>query len=597
MMRSFDLNLTAMSLLALIVGMFLIYNTMTFSVMQRKVHLGVLRSLGVTRGEVFRLVLGEALWLGGIGTVAGVGLGILMGWGLVDLVSRTINDLYFVVSVRRLDLSPVVLGKGVFLGIAASVCASFLPALEATRSQPVSLLRRSSQEMDIRARIPFLTLMGLTTLCAGAIILLVPSRNIILGYAGIVPLILGFAWLTPLALLVFSRLLARPLRSVFGLLGSMAARNLYAQLSRISVAVAALGLAVAATVGVGTTVSSFRSTVVHWLERRLEADVYISAPGFVSRRNDADLPSGLADAVSRLPGYRGMNYYREIQVRSEGRTMTVIGARIEPHSREGFAFKEGDPETIWPALEAGEAVLVSEPFAFRHEVEMGDTLMLPTDRGEREFAVAGIFYDYGSDLGTVTMTHEAFTRWWDDPHLSGIAVFLNEKADIEAFMDRVRHLSDGELQVRTNRTLREKSIEIFDRTFVIATVLQLLAVAVAFIGVLSALMAIQLERGRELAILRAGGFTPRQMGSLVVLQSAVTGFCSGLLSLPLGGVLAWVLIYIINRRSFGWTLRFDLDASVFLQALGIALAAAVVAGLYPALKLAFGPLAAALREE
>ena len=164
-------------------------------------------------------------------------------------------------------------------------------------------------------------------------------------------------------------------------------------------------------------------------------------------------------------------------------------------------------------------------------------------------------------------------------------------------MKLVRGLSKADLLVRTNRALREKSIEIFDRTFLIANVLQLLAIAVAFIGVLSALMAIQLERSRELAILCACGFTPRQIGSLVMLQSAVAGLCAGILSLPLGSVLAWTLIHIINQRSFGWTLRFELDASVFAEAVALALIAAVVAGVYPALKLAAKPLAAALREE
>jgi putative ABC transport system permease protein len=195
------------------------------------------------------------------------------------------------------------------------------------------------------------------------------------------------------------------------------------------------------------------------------------------------------------------------------------------------------------------------------------------------------------------MTHKTYLRWWNDTKLSGVAVYLNSDTDIEHFMSRVRNLSAGDLRVRTNRTLRERSIEIFDRTFLIANVLQLLAIAVAFIGVLSALMAIQLERSREMAILRAGGFTPRQMGVLVMLQSGVTGLCAGILSLPLGIVLAWTLIHIINQRSFGWTLRFVLYAPVCLEAVLLALSAALVAGAYPALKLSTSPLAAALREE
>jgi putative ABC transport system permease protein len=597
MVSAFNLNLTAMSLLALIVGMFLIYNTMTFSVMRRRVHLGLLRSMGTTRGEIFRIVLAEALWLGGMGAAAGVGLGILMAHGLVDMISRTINDLYFVVTVRQLEFTPFILGKGLVLGLGASILASFSPAREAMRSPPVSMLKRSLQETNFREKILLISAAGVLAILAGILILFLPPRSVVLGYTGILFLILGFAWLTPLVLLFIARFVNLPMRVLFGLVGSMVARGLRGQMSRVSVAVAALGLAVAATVGVATTVSSFRSTVVDWLERRLEADVYISAPGSVSRLNDADLPEGLVEKIPNLSGFRGMNFFRESQVRLNDRIVIISGASIEPHSRSRYAFKEGVPESIWQALDRDGAVIVSEPFAFQNEVKVGDTLILPTDKGKANFPVAGIYYDYGSDLGVVTMKHETYTRWWNDSGLSGIAVYVEEGTDIEDFMNQVRSLTNADLQVRTNRMLREKSIEIFDRTFMIANVLQFLAVAVAFIGVLSALMAIQLERSRELAILCAIGFTPRQTGFLVILQSALAGACAGILSLPLGSVLAWTLIYIINQRSFGWTLRFETNTSVFLEAVLLAFAAALVAGLYPALKLSARSPAAALREE
>ncbi len=597
MVKAFNINLTAMSLLALIVGMFLIYNTMTFSVMRRKVHLGLLRSLGTTRGEIFRMVLGEACWLGLLGTAAGVGLGILMARGLVDLISRTINDLYFVISVRKIDLSPFILGKGFILGLGASIIASFFPAREAMRSPPVSMLKRSLQETDLLSKIPFLSAAGATAVMAGVMILLIPSRSILLGYAGILLLIIGFAWLTPLALLFVARFLTLPMQRIFGLMGSMVARGLRTQISRISVAVAALGLAVAATVSVSTTVESFRSTVMDWLGRRLEADIYISAPGLVSRRSDADLPDGLVEAIPSLSGYRGMNFFREAQVRFNDSTIIVFGAWIEPYSRERYTFKEGVPDTIWPALDQGGAVIVSEPFAFQNNMNVGNKLILPTDRGRASFSIVGIYYDYGSDLGTVTMTYDTYRKWWNDAGLSGIAVYVREGTDLEHFMKQVRGLTNADLLVRTNRTLRERSVEIFDRTFLIANVLEFLAVAVAFIGVLSALMAIQLERSRELAILGAVGFTPCQIGFLVMLQSALAGLCAGIFSLPLGNILAWALIYVINQRSFGWTLRFELNTPAFVEAILLALTAALVAGVYPALKLSATPLAAGLREE
>ncbi|HEY7214024.1 MAG TPA: ABC transporter permease, partial [Thermoanaerobaculia bacterium] len=264
-----------------------------------------------------------------------------------------------------------------------------------------------------------------------------------------------------------------------------------------------------------------------------------------------------------------------------------------------FELKEGRPDEVWPAFQRGGAVLVSEPFAYRTGTRRGGTVRLRTARGDRAFPVAGVYYDYVSDRGIVLMSRATYLRDWNDPSLSGFSLDLAPGADPDRFVEGLRRTigSDRALSIQSNRSLKRLSLAIFDRTFLITGVLRLLAGLVAFIGVLSSLMALQLERSRELGVLRANGLTPGQVWQLMTSQTGLMGFAAGLLSLPVGLALAAIMIYIVNRRSFGWTIRMEVSPGVLLQALLLALAAALLAGLYPAYKMARTPPAVALREE
>lgn len=602
MTRAFRTNLTALSLLALVVGMFLIYNTMTFSVVQRRAQLGRMRALGVTRGELFALVLGEAAVLAVVGTVGGLLLGILLGRGLVGLVTRTVNDLYFVVSVRHLALEPLTLAKGLVLGVGATLAAALMPAWEAARSQPAVTMRRSSVEDVARGRAPWLALGGLLLLALGGVLLALPTHALPPAFVGLFAVVLGAALLVPWATEKLASALAGPLGVAFGLLGRMAARGVTASLSRTAVALAALMVAVATTVGVGLMVTSFRQTVVTWLDASLQADVYVSPPSLVARRGDATLLPEVVEQVRSTPGVALSTTIRTVEVRVDGQPTELLVTDFAqlPPARRPYHFKGGDAEAIWKQVEAApDTVLVSEPFAFHRRVRPGGTVRLATDHGPRDFRVAGIYFDYGSDVGTVLMPRASYERHFNDRGVSGVGLLAAPGEDVDALVARVRERVGGSqtVHVRPNRALREASLEVFDRTFTITHVLRLLAVGVAFIGVLSALMALQLERAREFAVLRATGLTPGQLWGLVSLQTGVLGTLAGLFALPLGVALAYILVHVINQRSFGWTLRLMVSPDVLGQAVALALLAALLAGLHPAWKMARANPALALREE
>jgi putative ABC transport system permease protein len=600
MTRAFRLNLTALSLLALVCGLFLIYNTMTFSVVQRRGLIGTLRALGVTRREVFALVLGEALVVALLGTAAGLGAGVLLGRGLVRLVTRTINDLYFVVSVRELTVPATTLLEGAAIGIGATLLAALVPALEATQAPPRAVLSRSALEARLRRALPRATALGFGLLILGGVLLALPGELLVVSFAGLFAVILGCALLAPIATVGLMRLLRRPLGGLLGVLGKMAANGVVASLSRTAVAIAALVIAVSVTVGVGVMIASFRQTVVRWLEMSLQADVFVSAPTRAGGFRGAAIDPEVAGRAAALAGVERVSSIRRVEIPSPAGPvrLVVIGTDVTG-GRRTFELKDGRPGEAWPAFQDGGAVLVSEPFAHRTGVGRGSTLRLRTERGDQGFPVAGVYYDYASDRGIVLMSRRTYLRWWNDPKLSGFSLDLTPGADPDRVVALLRRTIGGEggLSIQSNRSLKKISLEIFDRTFLITGVLRLLAGFVAFIGVLSSLMALQLERARELGVLRANGMTPGQVWQLVTSQTGLMGLAAGLLSIPVGLTLATIMIYVVNRRSFGWTIRMEVGPQVLLEALALALAAALLAGVYPAFKMSRTSPALALREE
>ena len=603
MTRAFELNLTALSLLALMVGMFLIYNTVTFSVVQRRALLGTLRCVGVTRGQVAALVLAEAAVISLIGSLVGLALGVLLGRGLVNLVTRTINDLYFVVTVRSLMIDPVVLFRGFTLGVVATLLSAAVPALEATLTPPRAVLRRSSVEDRARRLLMILAGAGLGLIVVGLGLLWLPWGSgpiggLVLAFTALFAIVIGAALLAPLLTVVMMRL-ARPLLGkIFGMLGRMAARDVEAHLSRTAVAVAALMVAVSVTIGVGMMVGSFRQTVVAWLSQSLVADVYVSAPTNTANRIDTTLEPELVSRLGAVAGVATLTRFRSVQVETIAGPTTLVAVDAGgERGRSALRFREGGDDATWAAWDGG-AILISEPLAFRSGLGRGDTLTLRTDRGPRDFLIAGVYYDYTSDRGVIRLRYEDYRAAWDDAAISSLALYATPGTDIDGLVARLRGAAEGaEVVIGSNRALREGTLAIFDRTFAITAVLQLLATIIAFIGILSALMALQLERSRELGMLRANGLTPVQLWGLVLGQTSLIGLAAGLLAAPLGLTLGLVLIYVINRRSFGWSLDLSLEPTLFLQALLVALTAALLAGIYPAWKMGRTSPAAALRDE
>ncbi len=620
MTQAFELNLRALALLALLCGSFLVYGTITFSVVERRPQIGLLRALGVSRRAVLTRVLVDVATLAALGTALGALGGIGLAHGLVRLVTRTVSDLYFATSVRRIDLDPWSLLQALGLGLGLAIVAGLRPALEATRVAPRLSLRSADSE-SAGSRRALAAAVGATMLAAGALGLALAGRNLVASFGTLFVAILGFSLLVPTCVALVARAL-EPLVRGRGIATRMAARGMAHSLGRTGVALSALTLAVATTIGIGVMVSSFRDSVSVWLGDTLRQDLYVSAAlpspdGGGGERVPWD-PALLA-TVRALPGVASIHTVRRVTVDSvvEGSRGSTPEAEVSSlptevtaldTDRSGFdgyrllGAEKGAHDRLWTAFSSQGAALISEPLAYHRELAVGDPVTLETDRGPITLAIVGIYRDYSTDRGEVLLHRATWDRYFDDPRIDGASIQAAEgmsDADLEELRDRVAAAlpASPPFDVRSARGLRSAALDVFDRTFLITGVLRLLAGIIAFLGVLSALLALLLERRRHHAVLRALGLSGRELRNLLLLETSALGVIAGLLAVPLGLGLAWAMIHILNRRSFGWSMEMSLSPELLVQGVGLAWLAAFLAGLLPARQLLRSSPAPALRAD
>lgn len=579
MSRAFFLNLQALSLLSLLVSVLLVYNIMSFLVVQRQPQLARLRTLGVTGRELGALVLAEAAALAAVGTLLGEPLGVLLGRGLVRLVTRTVDDLYFAVEVTALAVSPWVLAKGAALALGASLLAAWGPARWAARTRSRSLLEHQARRATAGAFA--LGLLGLGASWVG----LLRFSGLASSLASMFVLIAGLALVTPELVRRCNTLVER----VPGpLTWRLAARSAGRNLSRTGVALAALMVAVSATVGIGVMVQCFRGSLVRWLEHTLSADVYVGWADRNAARTGRPLPPELVERLAALPQVETYSLQRS----TEAGEIALSAVQLNERGKRGYRLLEGS----WEGFDEG-AVLLSEPLARRLGLATGSALRLRTLEGPRDFRVAGVFLDYVSDTGYALMALAVLRRDFGDQGVSALALDARP-GQLEPLLAEIRRtLGDRPLQARANRSIKQLSLEIFERTFAVTGVLRLLAVVIAFAGMLSALLALQLERVKEFAILRCLGLTPADVRGLVRLETTLAGLWCGLLAVPAGLLLAYAMVHFINRRAFGWSLDFEIPWLVLAQAPLLALSSAWLAAWLAAREAGRLDPGAGLREE
>jgi len=573
MTRAFRLNLTVLSLIALLVGLYLIFQALDGAVVRRRGEIAILRSLGVEEGTMQRLWLLESALLG----VIGGGLGVLLGWAgaqaSVRMVGQTVNALYFNTTVAAADLSPREALLGVALGLAASLVAGWWPARLAARTPPAQILQRSAPPAAAtspRRRL----LLGTTCLVLGLIASRLPAVPLeggggfpLAGYAA------AFLWIFGGGLACGS--LLRPLARLAAGWGdrSAVARVALAQLRRPSgrhvLAVAALHCAIGMTAGMAILVASFDRTVRTWVDRSLQADLYVSSDGAQSAGADNRLSAAAARALVDHPAVEAAGRLVAVPIELDGKPTQLNGADLAlVRARSDLPWVQApeDDAVFDPARNAGLA-LVSESFSERFKVARGAVLRVPTPAGPQSLRIAGIFADYGNERGSIMVERTRMNAWFGDERVTSLSLWLRPGVDADGLRAELLQTYPG-LSVLTNARLRAEILRIFRQTFAITYALEIIGVVVAVIGLALTLTSVLLDRRNDLTTLRALGFKRRELARAAAIEGAAlaAGAVAGGLALSLA--LGWLLIYVINKQSFGWTLGFSLPWGQ-LAALGV----------------------------
>lgn len=601
--RGFRINLTALSLLSLVVGAFLVHETMRLSVTARRPWFGVLRALGVQGHQLGRVVAGEALALGLIGSALGAVLGALAADVLLVPLVRTLNDHYATFSLQHVALDPWLIVGCIALGGAVAMLAGLGPAIAAARVSARDVLVPARAAAATTAP-PWRALGWIAGLGALAMVLLLTvGDRLVQGYLGVLALVLAAVAAVPMAMGWFTAACGALLgRS--GPFVRYAVRSLAAARDHLALPMAAMVLAIATTIGMATLVTSFRDSVDDWLGQVLPGDVFVAVPGGVDERTQPLLPS-IAAALPGTPGVAAATSYRRTVLPVRGGSVgaeeriDVVGVQPTPTWARSFPLLDGD-DSARGAIERGDGAWVSEPLAFRWGVAAGGSLQVTTATGSVELPIAAVYRDYSNERGEVIVGGS----WLQTHALSPITAFSFEceaggdpMVMLAALRARAAAAGDQAVEFREQRELRSSSLQVFDRTFAITGVMRLLCLAVAFIGIYAAFASLQLERGREIGLLRCLGAMPSRIAVVVLGQTALLGLCAGLLAVPLGALLGQVLAHVINRVSFGWSLiAVTVPLRAVVEAVLLAVSAAVLAGLQPAWRFARMRPAAALRE-
>lgn len=606
MLGGFELNMTAMSLVSLLVGMFLIYNTVSASVVRRHHEIGILRSLGVTRNEVRALFLGEAVVLGAIGSALGLIGGLLLARVLVDAVAQTISSLYVLVNVKEVALRPSTFVIAWIIGLGSVIASAWFPAHAAAKEDPVEALHGGNRlERSVRPSPAWLISGLLSIFFAGAFCFLALSTGPRwLAFGGAFLVLAGFSFLVPRITFHFSKGVGgllrrlRPHRRRARVETELAAANLSRALTRNSVTIASLGVAIAMTIGVSVMVFSFRKTVEAWINDSLIADLFI-APASNEVGAGSFVPPAALQFLSNHPAVATADTFREVHLPMGDKNVVI--AVIRGERREFQFLNGGDASARMRRFHNEACVLISESFGRRNQLREGDVLQLTTPDGPRPFPIAGVFYDYTRDQGIVYLSAKNFFNFWRDDRVHSVAVYLQENraraADEVSEAFRSEYSRDGQFMIYSNQSLRRRIFEIFDQTFAVTYVLLAIAVFVAITGIFLSLTILITERQRELAILRALGASAAQIRKLLLSETAMLGFLAAVVGMVSGLCLSLVLTGVINRAFFGWTIHLAFPwRSLWFTPVWI-LAAAIIAGIVPAWRASRMILADNLRNE
>ena len=593
MLDSFNLNLTALSLLSLFVGFYLVYNTVLFALLQRRRELGVLLTMGFSRNQITGALLVEISLIASLGSLLGLGLGYGLASYSLTIINQTISDLYFFLRSTPPQPNFSFYLRGLIIGIGSAWIAAFFPLLEIRHNTILSLLsRRPSEDRTFTNRkINFRR--GLLIIAASLILAYLPSATPYFGFVAAFGICLGSSLLVPLGVDTIINWITTSTRPQIK--WRLAVGAVKRSLSRSAPAIAALMVALSMSMAISLMIGSFRKTVDQWFKNSIQGDFYITDS---DRDYDASLlDPNLVKELSKLPEIAASNRYRNLRYQFNGRLVRLSGVDAKVLKEfSNYRFTETLTADPWSQIEK-DAVMISETLARKHDLHAGNKIKLNGFADFKKFTVAAVFRDYITEHGVILMDYQNLEKLLDDHGVNSLAIFLKPQSDRhQVGLALQQKLAPYTCKLYANHELRERIMEIFDRSFAITLSTRMIAILVAFFGIISALLAIYLENEREYGILRALGLSRGEVFRIALGHSLTLGLLAVIGAALSGPLLAWILVKVINLKSFGWSIDFSFDLALYPATAAITAIASLLAGLYPAWRIASSQPSFQMRE-
>ncbi len=583
-LKSFRYNLQFVSLIAILVGIFLLYNTVFIAVVKRRTEIGILRGLGTGRKTVVMLFMVQGLILGVAGSLVGIAIGQVAAYFSVFAVERTISTIYSAISVSDYLVTTNDAVLAVVVGVAASLAASVIPAYEASRVRPNESAKEGSFEGRYRKYMGSFAVLGTALAVSGGLLSwfdyhYMPFDFPFLAYAGILLIIVGFAFISPYYLSVIVRLTRRVSEKLFRVTGKITAGDMAGNVYRFSVALMSVAISGALIISLLTLIVSFRGSLMQWINRNIAADVYVKPSSCISNFCFYPLSDDIVSTIRGLPGVAGIDRFRTLNVDFHGRKVVVgFGDTAVQRMLARQRGEQGVHETG-----EGKEVGMSNYLSVKYGLKRGDTIELPTPAGVEKFLIRDTFSSYSTTSGFIYMDRKWLGKFWGLDDATQLGIYLDKGTDADRFIRVLEErLSPAySLDIMNNRKLRKGVLSIFDRTFAITYAIEFISIVVSLIGVVNTLLALVLERKREISIIRYLGGSWKQIQTTVVLAAGITGIGGIVLGAIMGMLMSVIFITVINKVSFGWEIHFHLPVLYLLAVTAILFLTTLIAGLIP----------------
>jgi len=587
MLQAFQYNLTALSFVALLVALYLIYNMIALSVVRRRVEIGTLRAIGATPTLIALIFFLEAGVIGAIGSILGIGMGYFFAQFSLDAVSMTVNNLYAPSYVTEVDFQWSQMGPYFILGVVLAFISALIPAWDAATTPPTAVMRRGSYDLKLfRGSRQLNGAAFAVVLLAGFCTQLPPIDHFpYFGFFSVFLIILGVSLSSPAVLLWSRDRLHFFFKNKLGAEGLLACMNLSQNVGRNALAISSLAIAFMMVISMSIMVHSFRQTVIIWIDQTLRADLFVRIAGGRDIDYQHTLPSDLIERLKTIQGVAAVDQFRALDITHNHLPVVLATGDFSVLSQYGNLVIKSGPsaQELDRVMVNQNRALVSEAFSLKHKVDVGDTLKLQTPGGPAQIEVAAIYFDYSRERGYIILDRTTFLKYYQDTDINSFVVYLADTLHLESVRSEIlRTLKDHKLIIRSNSELKQQVLEVFDKTFAITYSLEIIAILVAVLGLFNTLVSLILERKREIGILRFIGAFTGQIKRMVLIEAGILGMIGSAMGFVAGVIVSYILIFVINKQSFGWTIQVHFPTSFILLMVVLFWGVSLLSGLYPA---------------